>query len=230
MIGHPDKSLWRSSDAAPRPAPALRLTNLVLAASLATVAAAAPCRAEEGNIFTNLFKYGGTTVPPSQPKELEAAYCPSVDVSEGGAALRIMAGDAVRTQITLARMSRECARREDGSIAVRVGVEARVLLGPAGTPGRFDVPLTVLIKNGDKVVASRTERKAAVIAPGEAQGFATLVAEGLTVPAALTADYEIEVSLGGGARAAAKPAKAKRRKPAAAAPAAEGAAPADAPE
>ncbi|MGH1592040.1 hypothetical protein ACRBEV_31180 [Methylobacterium phyllosphaerae] len=83
MIGHPDKSLWRSSDAAPRPAPALRLTNLVLAASLATVAATAPCRAEEGNIFTNLFKYGGTTVPPSQPESLDPPYCPPVEVAEG---------------------------------------------------------------------------------------------------------------------------------------------------
>jgi hypothetical protein len=179
------------------------------------VAAATPVGAEEGNVFSNIFKYGGTTVPPSQPKELEAAYCPSVDVTEGGAALRIVAGANVRTQISIGRIARECVRREDGSITVKVGVEARVLLGPAGAPGRFDVPVTFLIKHDDKVVASRSERTTATIAPGEAQSFAQIVVEDLPVPAAMSNDYEIEVGLGGKAKAPAK-AKAKPRKPAAA--------------
>ena len=178
------------------------------------VGAAAPAGAEEGNIFSNLLKYGGTTVPPSQPRELEAAYCPPVDVAEGGAALRIVAGANVRTQISLGRLARECVRREDGSVTVKVGVEARVLLGPAGAPGRFDVPVTFLIKHDDKVVTTRSERTTAVIAPGEAQSFAQIVVDDLTVPAALSNDYEIEVSLGAKAKAPAK-AKAKPRKPAA---------------
>ncbi|MDP4023554.1 hypothetical protein Q8W71_13025 [Methylobacterium sp. NEAU 140] len=176
---------------------------------------AGPVRAEEGNIFSNLLKYGGTTVPPSQPKELEAAYCPSIDVAEGGAALRTMAGGNVRTQISLGRLARECARRADGSITVRVGVDARVLLGPAGAPGRFEVPVTIQIKHNDKVIVTRTERASAEIAPGEAQGFATLVSEDIGVPAAMSADYEIEVSLGAKGKTA--PAKARRKKPAVAA-------------
>jgi hypothetical protein len=180
------------------------------------VIAAAPAGAEEGNVFSNLLKYGGTTVPPSQPKELEAAYCPPVDVSEGGAAMRIVAGANVRTQISLGRLARECVRREDGSITVKVGVEARVLLGPAGSPGRFDVPVTFLIKHDDKVVSSRSERTTATIEPGEAQGFAQIVVDDLAVPAAMSNDYEIEVGLGAKAKAPGK-AKPKPRKPAAAA-------------
>ncbi|TXM94926.1 hypothetical protein FV219_18410, partial [Methylobacterium sp. WL122] len=65
---------------------------------------AAPAGAEEGNVFSNLFKYGGTTVPPSQPKELEAAYCPTVDVPEGGAALTNPLGATaagIRSQVSL---------------------------------------------------------------------------------------------------------------------------------
>src|ERR1700712_578111 len=140
------------------------------------VLAASGARAEEGNILSNIFKYGGTTVPPSQAPELEAAYCPPVGVTEGGAALQAMGGQAgnaasIRTQMSLGRLARECTRRQDGSVSVKVGVEGRVLLGPAGAPGRFDVPLTIVIKYDDKVVTSRSHRTSVTVAPGEAQGF-----------------------------------------------------------
>ena len=187
----------------------------ILGLALAGFTASAPTRAEEGNVLSNLFKYGGTTVPPSQPKDLEPAYCPSVDIAEGGAALRTLAGAAVRTQVSLGRVARECAGREDGSITVKVGVEARVLLGPADAPGRYEVPITVQIKVNDKVVVSRSERTSAVVGPGEAQGFATVVLDDIAVPPAMTADYEIQVGLGGKGNAAAP--KARRRKPAVAA-------------
>ncbi|MEA1832919.1 hypothetical protein U8607_12590 [Methylobacterium durans] len=187
---------------------------------LALVATGA--RAEEGNFLSNLFKYGGTTVPPSQPKELEAPYCPPVGVSEGGAALQTLAGRSadkpnIRTQVTLGRLARECTRREDGSITVKVGVEGRVLLGPAGTPGRFDVPITIAIKSDEKVVTSRFRRLSATVGPGEAQGFFSVVEEDLSVPAAMTRDYEIEVGLGGSAPKAGKP-QPRRKAPVAAVP------------
>ena len=194
--------------------------GLVLAASLG----ASPAGAQEGNILSNLFKFGGTTVPPSQSESLDPAYCPPVEVAEGAAASRILAGGAVRTQFSLARLARECARRQDGSIAVKVGVEVNVLLGPAGAPGRFDVPVTFQIRHEGKVVASRVERASVVVGPGEAQGFAAIVADELLVPVALTADYDIAVGVGIGKGAGAKPAlKPRRRKPAvAAAPAGGG--------
>jgi hypothetical protein len=195
-----------------------RLTAAALAACLVAV----PASAEEGNVFSNIFKYGGTTVPPSQPQNVDPAYCPTVDVFEGGSNIRTMAGGNVRTQTTLGRVSRECVPRQDGSVTVRVGIEARVLLGPAGSPGRFEVPATVFIKQNDKVLASRTDRTSAIVAPGEAQGFAQLIVEDLTVPPSAAADYEIEVGLG--ARGVAKPAKVrtKRHKPAAVAAPADG--------
>ncbi|KAB1075351.1 hypothetical protein F6X51_03745 [Methylobacterium planeticum] len=189
----------------------MRLGGLV---ALGVLAASGP-RAEEGNFLSNIFKYGGTTVPPSQAPELEAPYCPPVGVTEGGAALQAMGGSAgnaasIRTQMSLGRLARECVRRQDGSISVKVGVEGRVLLGPAGAPGRFDVPLTIVIKYDDKVVTSRSHRTSVTVAPGEAQGFFSVIEEDLVVPAAMTRDYEIEVGLGGGAKAKKAPA---RRKP-----------------
>jgi hypothetical protein len=172
--------------------------------------------AEEGNIFSNLLKYGGTTVPPSQPKDLEPPYCPTVDVPEGGAAMATHGGrgegaSAIRSQATLGQLARECQRLEDGSIRVKVGVEVKVLLGPGGSPGRFDVPVTISIRRDEKTVLSRTARLSVTVGPGEAQGFASTVEDNLIVPAAMTADYEIFAAVGG-AKAPAKP-KA-RRKPA----------------
>lgn len=188
---------------------------------------AGEARAEEGNILSNIFKYGGTTVPPSQPKELEAAYCPNVDVSEGGAALQLFAGrpgdsSAIRTQITLGRLARECTRRQDGSITVKVGIEGRILLGPAGKPGRFDVPVTIQIKSNEAVIVTRFRKVAATIAAGEAQGFFSVIEDEMPVPAASSAEYEIVVGLGGAQ--AAKAAPRRRPRP----PAASASAPAEA--
>lgn len=190
---------------------------LVLAASLAAL----PACAEEGNVFSNLFKFGGTTVPPSQPESLDPPYCPPVEVADGAAASRTMAGANVRTQFSVGRLARECTRLPDGSITVKIGVEVNVLLGPAGAPGRFDVPVTFQIRHEGKVITSRVERAGVVVASGEAQGFATIVADALTVPVAMTADYDIAVGVGAlgngaggkgaGGKTAAKP---RRRKPA----------------
>ncbi|WP_430913917.1 hypothetical protein [Methylobacterium sp. sgz302541] len=191
---------------------------------------AGPALAEEGNVLTNLLKYGGTTVPPSRPKDVEPAYCPPIDVPEGGAALQTFAGrsgdaSAIRTQVTLGRLARECTRLQDGSLTVKVGVEGRVLLGPSGKPGRVDVPVTVAIKRGEAVLVSRTRRVSATVPSGEAQGFFSLVEDALPVPVAASEDYDIVVGLGGGgaARASAKSAAHRRRPAAVAAPADAGA-------
>ena len=143
-----------------------------------------------------------------------------MEVAEGAAATRILAGSEVRTQFSLGRLARECTRLQDGSISVKAGVEVNVLLGPAGAPGRFEVPITLQIRHDGKVVTSRVERTSVVVGPGEAQGFATIVADALLVPTALTEDYDIAVAVGTvgkTAKTAKTAAKTRRRKPAVAA-------------
>lgn len=190
-----------------------RCVMAALAIGLTTAGGAV---AEEGNFLTNMFKYGGPTVPPSQPKDLGEPYCPQVDVPEGGAAIRSFGGKggdnaSLRNQVTLGRIARECNRLAEGGLSVKVGVAGQVLLGPAGAPGRFEAPLQISIKYGDKVVATRARRVAVSVAPGEAQGLFTVVEDGLIVPPAMAEDYEIVVTLGG---SPAKPAP-RKRKPAA---------------
>ncbi|MGT2478649.1 hypothetical protein ACU4GR_06665 [Methylobacterium oryzae CBMB20] len=162
-------------------------------------------------------------MPPSQPESLDPPYCPPVEVAEGGAASRTLAGEAVRTQFSLGRLARECTRLQDGAITVKAGVEVNVLLGPAGAPGRFEVPVTFQIRHDGKVITSRVARASVIVAPGEAQGFATIVADELPVPAAMTADYDIAVGIGAGKGTGGKTAaKPRRRKPAVAAAPASG--------
>lgn len=200
-------------------------------AGLALIAAlfAGAAKAEDGNWFTNMLKYGGTTVPPSQPADLGDAYCPTVDVADGGAALQTYGGRAgdtskVRTQTTLGRIARECTQLQDGSVTVKVGVEGQVLLGPAGSPGRFDAPVQIAIKSADKVVVARTQKVAVSIGAGAAQGMFSVIEDNLTVPAALARNYAIEVRLAGSPQRA--PAVKKRKAPVAEAPSAESADPA----
>ncbi|NEU12238.1 hypothetical protein G3T14_08840 [Methylobacterium sp. BTF04] len=188
----------------------------VMGVALVVVLAASGARAEDGNFFTNMLKYGGPTVPPSQPADLEPPYCPTVAVPEGGASIQTGAGTSLRYQIALGRLARECVRLQDGTISVKVGVEGHVLLGPAGTPGRFEAPVTITLKYGGKVLTTRTRRIPTMVPAGQAQGLFSLIEDNLIVPPAMVGDYDIEVRVGGAAAAPRAPRKT-RKAPAAAA-------------
>ena len=207
-----------------------RLRILGLGGALALAALTGPAGAESGDFFKNLLSGGGgggersgggmpnLAIPRAQdPGE---AYCPVVDVVDGGAALQSFAGAAgdgsrLRNQVTFGRISRECTHRADGSIAVRVGVQVRVLLGPAGAPGRFEAPLTIALKYDDKTFDSRTRRVGVVVPAGSAQGTEAVIEDGLSVPADKAVGYEIVVGLtGAGPRAKTAKAPRKARKPA----------------
>lgn len=182
----------------------MRFAVMGVALVLAAVpAGGALAQAEEGNWLSNIFRYGGTTVPPAAPPNVDAAYCPTIDVADGGAALQAYRGartgdqSGMRSQISLGDLARECAPQPDGSVTVRVGVQALALLGPGGAPGRFEAPVRILVKHRDQVVVSRARRLAITVPSGASQGSASLVEEGILVPARFARDYEIEVGLGG---------------------------------
>lgn len=190
-------------------------------------------QAETGGFFKNLFgggsgegSGGGGNLMAPKAFDPNDVYCPNVFVPDGGAAIQAFAGAAgdktrLRHQIVISRLSRECRAQGDGSVSVRVGVELRAMLGPAGAPGRFDAPVTVSIKYNEQPVMSRPHRVAIPIPAGMAQGEATVIENDLVVPADKAWGYDIEVSLAG---QKAKPV-ARRRKPAEAANAAETEAP-----
>lgn len=71
--------------------------------------------------------------------------CPAVEVRRGAATLTVgPAGErtamTLKYQASFTRLARECAAVE-GNMVMKVGVEGRVVLGPAGSPGQVGVPL-----------------------------------------------------------------------------------------
>lgn len=148
--------------------------------------------------FANIFKYGGTTVPASQTVE-EEIDCPSVDVPPGTSAIRTEAGGAVRSQISLGQTAREC-RSVGNQISIKVGIEGLALLGPAGTPGSFTVPLRIVIKRGETVVATRLYRGSVTIPKNDTQASFIVIEDNIMVPKA-DGDLAIEAGFDQGGRA-----------------------------
>jgi hypothetical protein len=161
-------------------------------------------------VLSNLFFYGGTTVPPaaknSDEQELE---CPTVDISDGGAALRLGGAESasVRQQITLNQIARECSA--NGNILnVKVGAQGLVLLGPSGSAGTTGINVKFVARRGDTIVSSSVQRVNVTIPSGQTQAAFTVIAQDLKIPAP-TDNVKIEVGLDSGGGSA--PAKRKRR-------------------
>ena len=159
---------------------------------------------DTGSTLKNFLLYGGATVPPVQVVPPgEVVDCPSVTVSEGGAAIRAVAGGtetaAVRSQVSIANVARECIEGQNGSVVVKVGVQVRALLGPGGSGGRYDTPVNIVLKRGDQVIVSRSRRAGITIPAGQYEQSAVIVEEGMIVPPG-SGEFDIEVSLGGAGR------------------------------
>jgi len=89
---------------------------------------------------------GPQTVTGAQPD----VNCPPVDVRRGAATLAIGPSDENKSAMTLkyqaefTREARECSV-VGGNLIMRVGIEGRVVVGPAGGPGQVDVPIRIAV-------------------------------------------------------------------------------------
>ncbi len=75
--------------------------------------------------------------------------CPYIQIREGASTLTIGSGGdnaamSLKYQGTFVRAARQCAVVA-GQMVMKVGVEGRIILGPAGGPGQFDVPLRIAV-------------------------------------------------------------------------------------
>src|SRR5690348_15015548 len=119
---------------------ALSLTR-TCAVVVVTACLLVPASAQSISDKMNNFLFDKHASPaPSSPTQPEELPCPSVEVREGATTMAINApgGDPgpmnTRYQVTIGDTARECAPL-GGMMSMRVGVEGRVLLGPAGGPG-----------------------------------------------------------------------------------------------
>ncbi|WP_441233456.1 hypothetical protein [Bradyrhizobium sp. 930_D9_N1_4] len=180
-----------------------RGAGIALAVSLA-LASVSPVAAQS---LTDRFKglFGGKSDEPAQPKPAPAPGqpaeddldCPQVTVRAGastyavGATGKPAVGNEIRFQATITKMARECARSSVG-ITARIGIQGRVIAGPAGAPATVEVPLRVAVVHGgvgEKVIASKAYRTTVEMNEGGSVPF-TFVAEDLSyaVPSAKDAD------------------------------------------
>jgi hypothetical protein len=165
------------------------------------VTALAGCGApgESGFGVGDMLLTAGTTQPPAQSAAIGDVYCPTVEVTDGGAAIQVRGGGeagSVRSQITLGEVARECIGQPDGSTLVKIGLEARALLGVGGSAGRYDIPVQIVVKDGSTVFANRSRRVAAAIPAGQTRTTVSIIEDGIVVPAAYANSFEIEVGLG----------------------------------
>lgn len=168
-----------------------------------------------GSTALNVLMFQSTTPPPAEqlPREDDVdatLVCPEVIISDGGAAIRAQSGQdssGLRYQISITNVARECTATGNGTFRLKVGVEGRVLLGPAGSPGSYGATLTTTVMRGTSVLGKRSARVGASIPSGQGGADFTHVEEGIMVPAG-KGDVEIFVGLGGGGPAT--PARRRR--------------------
>ncbi|HET7804755.1 MAG TPA: hypothetical protein VFL53_10970 [Pseudolabrys sp.] len=116
---------------------------------------------------------GDAGVAPDPNADVE---CPDIQIRSGAATLMIGSkpGEGepsaldLRYQVTIVRTAREC-RVTAGVMTMKVGIEGRVITGPAGGPGTVDVPLRLaVVQEGvnPKTVLSRFAREQVTIVEG----------------------------------------------------------------
>lgn len=133
--------------------------------------------------------FGGVKEQPVDPRPVTEAevVCPYVDVREGGAAHRVYAGgqssSSLRYQYSLGDVVRDC-RVVGGQILIKVGVEGKVLLGPAGQGGNFQVPIYIGVRaeDGNKILVSKAYHASASVPSGQTNGSFSVVSDELAVP------------------------------------------------
>lgn len=126
---------------------------------------------------------------PGAPKP-EEIDCPRVDIRQGASTLSIMDPKAaspalgLRYQGTITRTARECTVR-DKMVNIRIGLQGRIIIGPAGGPGQVTVPLRyALLKEGvePRAIYTKLYHIPVTVQPGQPNAVFTHVEEEMTVP------------------------------------------------
>jgi len=127
--------------------------------------------------------------------------CPSVTVRSGAATLAVNAPGAdpgptnLRFQASVSQTARECAVSA-GNMTMRVGIQGRVILGPAGSPGKVEVPMRLaLVREGvePRTIWTKLYRVPVTVSPGESNVAFVQVEEGMAFPVPSPADLEAYV-------------------------------------
>jgi hypothetical protein len=177
------------------------------------------------------FFSGATQKEPQPVANAPDVECPFLDIRQGASTLTIPppppdgANEAMslKYQGTFVRAARDCAV-VSGQMVMRVGVQGRIIVGPAGGPGQVDVPLRIAIVSAPltapKTLVTKLIRIPVAIGPNTSNTDFTHIEEGLTFPMPAPGAEPSLVYIGFDPIAAAvqdqakKPGPAKKPKPA----------------
>ena len=126
--------------------------------------------------------------------------CPPVSIRAGASTYLVAVpgkpaiGNDVRFEATITKTARECIRN-GSDITARIGIQGRVIAGPAGAPDTVEVPLRVAVVQGgvsEKTIATKAYRTTVAMTEEGSVPF-TLIADDILypVPAAAVSDSYI---------------------------------------
>lgn len=158
--------------------------------------------------ITDRFKslFGGSSSEPAQSAPGTIAgpqselSCPEVSIRAGASTYGVgmpgkpASGSDLRYQATITRTARECSANA-GQVSARIGIQGRIIAGPAGAPGSVEIPMRVAVVSegiSPKTIATKAFRTTVAMAPDGTVPF-TLVAEDVVYPAPLGADGDTYV-------------------------------------
>ena len=139
-----------------------------------------------GQLFGSKSQAVGETPPAPVDNELS---CPPVSIRAGASTFAMAApgkqavGNDLRYQATITRTARDCTQTGD-QITARIGIQGRLIAGPAGTPGTFEIPLRVAVVQGgvqERTIATKVYHTTVLMSEATNVPF-SLVAEDMVYP------------------------------------------------
>ena len=128
-------------------------------------------------------------VAPKVEEDVGNLTCPEVKIRAGASTYAVAApgkqpvGNDLRFQASIHKTARECSLN-GGVITARIGIQGRVIAGPAGAPASVQVPLRVAVVQGgigEKTIATKAYQTTVNMTETGSEPF-TLVAEDLVYP------------------------------------------------
>jgi len=139
--------------------------------------------------FTGFFSSSSAKAPQAVAGAPSNVNCPALEIREGASTLSVgprgeNATMSLKYQGSFIRVARECAVA-GGSLTIRIGVQGRVIIGPAGGPGQIDVPLRIAVvqeKPGGSVPVFTKLIRIPVTIPAQGDATFSQIEEGVSFP------------------------------------------------
>jgi hypothetical protein len=139
-----------------------------------------------GQLFGSKSQAVGEAAPPAVDNELS---CPSVSIRAGASTFAVGApgkqavGNDLRYQASITRTARDCTLTGD-QITARIGIQGRVIAGPAGNPPTVEIPIRIAVVQGgvqERTIATKVYRTTVSMNESGSAPF-SLVAEDMAYP------------------------------------------------